>query len=219
MRDFIPLPISWLPMLAYGAMTTAALCAAAIAAGFGVGVAVYRLQASRWPPCRRAAGAYISLFRGTPVLAQVLLCFYAPGELGLDLNGHIAAALALTLNTAAYQAQILRSGFMAIPPGQMEAAVVSGISPRRMLWHIQIPQVLRLVLPSLVSELIDVVKASAVVSVIAITDVMRVGQQMAAATCRPLAAYGATALAYLALTSLLSLLGRYIERRWRQDAS
>jgi len=74
-----------------------------------------------------------------------------------------------------------------------------------------------LTLPSLISELIDVIKASAVVSVIAITDLMRVGQQLASSTYRPLEVYIAIALSYLVLTSLLSLLGSYAERRWQKE--
>ncbi|WP_199735248.1 amino acid ABC transporter permease [Erwinia sp. JUb26] len=217
MGEFLPLLTSWLPMLFNGAVTTASLCIVAIVAGFAVGVMIYLMENGRSPVGRTFARLYISLFRGTPVLAQVLLCFYLPGELGLSLPGYMAAVLALTFNTAAYQSQILRSGFDAIPPGQLEAAAICGLSPRQTLWHIQIPQVLRLTLPSLISELIDVIKASAVVSVIAITDLMRVGQQLASATYRPLEVYIAIALSYLVLTSLLALLGSYVERRWNRE--
>ena len=85
----------------------------------------------------------------------------------------------------------------------------------RMLLHIQLPQVLRLTLPALISELIDVIKVSAVVSVISITDLMRVSQQLVSQTYRPLEVYLVAALFYLALTSLLALLGRELERRWQ----
>ncbi|MDE8559250.1 amino acid ABC transporter permease [Pantoea vagans] len=217
MGEFLPLLTSWLPMLSNGAVTTASLCIVAIVAGFAVGVVIYLMENGRSRIGSAFARLYISLFRGTPVLAQVLLCFYLPGELGLSLPGYLSAVLALTLNTAAYQSQILRSGFDAIPPGQLEAASICGLSPRQTLWHIQIPQVLRLTLPSLISELIDVIKASAVVSVIAITDLMRVGQQLASSTYRPLEVYIAIALAYLVLTSLLALLGNYVERRWNRE--
>lgn len=218
MGEYLQLLGSWLPMLTNGALTTASLCVIAIVAGFFVGIVIYLMESGRSPTGRVFARVYISLFRGTPVLAQVLLCFYLPGELGLSLPGYLAAVMALTLNTAAYQSQILRSGFDAIPQGQLEAAAICGLSPRQTLWHIRIPQMLRLTLPSLISELIDVIKASAVVSVIAITDLMRVGQQLASATYRPLAVYIAIALAYLVLTSLLALLGGYVERRWHRES-
>ncbi len=217
MGEFFSLLTRWLPMLMNGAVTTASLCIIAIVAGFFVGVVIYLMENGRSSIVCRVARVYISLFRGTPVIAQVLLCYYLPGELGLSLPGYLAAVIALTLNTAAYQSQILRSGFQAIAPGQLEAASICGLTPRQALWHIQIPQVLRLTLPSLISELIDVIKASAVVSVIAITDLMRVGQQLASSTYRPLEVYIAIALSYLVLTSLLSLLGSYAERRWQKE--
>ncbi len=219
MRDFILSLVSWLPMLLEGAWTTASLCAVAIVAGFFVGVALYLMSAGRGWLWRAIAHAWVSLFRGTPVLAQILLCFYLPGQLGVEMSGVFAAALALTLNTAAYQSQILKSGFAAISPGQLEAASTCGLSARQTLWRIQIPQVLRLTLPSLISELIDVIKASAVVSVIALTDLMRVGQQLASASYQPLRAYLAVALMYLVLTSLLSFLGGWTERRWHKEKS
>lgn len=219
MGDFCQLFVSWLPMLASGAATTASLCAVGACAGFFTGLGVYLLQTARPRLCRGLAHAYVSVFRGTPVLALVLLCYYLPGELGVDPSPCAAAALALTLNSAAYQAQILRGGFAAVPTGQEEAAVACGLGPWRTLWHIRLPQVLRLTLPSLTSELIDVVKASAVVSAIAITDLMRVGQQLASASYRTLAAYLAVALMYLALTSLLALAGRRMELRWRKEAA
>ncbi|EHD23673.1 MULTISPECIES: amino acid ABC transporter permease [Brenneria] len=217
MADFYLLFLSWLPDLLNGAATTASLCLTAIVAGFFVGVGIHMMERSPMRLWRNIANAWVSLFRGTPVLAQMLLCFYLPGELGLEISSYLAAVLALTLNTAAYQSQILRSGFAAIPSGQLEAAAICGLSSRQTLWRIQVPQVLRLTLPSLISELIDVVKASAVVSVIAITDLMRVGQQLASSTYQPLQVYIATALVYLLLTSLLALLGRYFERRWVKE--
>lgn len=217
MPTFITQFIAWLPMLANGAVTTATLCLVAMVAGFFVGIGVWRMSASQRRLWRTIAQGWVSLFRGTPVLAQLLLCFYLPGQLGLDISGFFAAVLALTLNTAAYQSQILKSGFAAISAGQLEAAAICGLSQNQILWRIQVPQVLRVTLPSLISELIDVIKASAVVSVIALTDLMRVAQQLASSTYQPLQVYLAAALVYLVLTSLLSLLGRHMERRWQRE--
>ncbi|MEN3753475.1 amino acid ABC transporter permease [Mangrovibacter sp. SLW1] len=209
---------SWLPALLHGALTTAALCLVAMIAGFLVGIGVWKMSDSPARAWRGVAHGWVSLFRGTPVLAQLLLCFYLPSQLGLNLPVFLAAAIALTLNTAAYQSQILKSGFASISPGQLEAAAICGLSPRQILWRIQVPQVLRLTLPSLLSELIDVVKASAVVYVIALTDLMRVGQQLASSTYQPLQVYLSVALIYLALTSLLALIGRQAERYWQRES-
>ncbi|MFF7709406.1 ABC transporter permease subunit [Pseudomonas sp. NPDC007930] len=216
MNDFSTRLALYLPALFSGALTTLWLCAAGMLLGFAVGVLLYALGNSRQPGAVAFARVYVSFFRGTPMLAQLLLLFYLPSALGLDVPPLVAAALALALNTGAYQSQILRSGFAAIPPGQLEAAAVFSIGRWPTLLHIQLPQVLRLTLPALVSELIDVIKVSAVVSVISITDLTRVSQQLVAQTYRPLEVYLVSAVFYLALTSLLSVLGRLLERRWQE---
>lgn len=215
MDDFgVRFALYW-PALLDGALTTLWLCLVGMLLGFALGVLIYLLGSSHSRGCVAFARVYVSFFRGTPMLAQLLLLFYLPAGLGMDVPALVAAGLALALNTAAYQSQILRSGFAAIPAGQLEAAAVFSIGRWRTLLHIQLPQVVRLTLPALISELIDVIKVSAVVSVISITDLMRVSQQLVSQTYRPLEVYLVAALFYLALTSLLALLGRQLERRWQ----
>ncbi|AOE83212.1 amino acid ABC transporter permease [Pseudomonas sp. TCU-HL1] len=218
MNDFSGRLALYWPALLDGALTTLWLCAAGMVLGFVLGVFLHLLGHGRSRGGAAFVRVYVSFFRGTPILAQLLLLFYLPSALNLDVPPLAAAALALALNTAAYQSQILRSGFAAIPKGQLEAAAIFGIGKWNTLIHIQLPQVLRLTSPALISELIDVIKVSAVVSVISITDLMRVSQQLVSQTYRPLEVYLVAALFYLALTSLLSLLGRMLERRWQERA-
>lgn len=216
MNDFGARAALYWPALLDGALTTLGLCVMAMGLGFVVGVLIYLMGSGRSRGCALFARIYVSFFRGTPVLAQLLLCFYLPSGLGVDVPPLLAATVALALNTAAYQSQILRSGFAAIPVGQLEAAAVFSLGKARTLLHVQLPQVLRLTLPALVSELIDVIKVSAVVSVISITDLMRVSQQLVSQTYRPLEVYAFGALFYLALTSMLVMLGRALERHWQE---
>lgn len=192
------------PAITSGLLTTAGLSAAAIAIGFVAAVGLH-IARSRWP----RAGAtlvqiYVSFFRGTPLLVQLLMLFYLPTAFGVDLNPWFAAITVLGLNSAAFQSEILRSGFSSIPTAQIEAACVFGLSKRQILWHIQMPQVLRLTLPSLTSESIDIIKGSAVISVLAIADLLRVGKQLVAVTYRPLEVYLSIGCAYLLLTTLVS---------------
>ena len=216
MNDFSSRLALYWPALIEGAWTTLWLCTIAMLMGFALGVVIHLIANGHSRHGRAFTRVYISFFRGTPMLAQLLRLFYLPSALGLDIPPMAAAAAALALNTAAYQSQILSSGFAAIPRGQMEAASVFAIGKFNTLLHIQLPQVLRLTSPALISELIDVIKVSAVVSVISITDLMRVGQQLVSQTYRPLEVYLVTALFYLALTSVLSLLGSLLERRWQE---
>ncbi|PVZ19732.1 MULTISPECIES: amino acid ABC transporter permease [unclassified Pseudomonas] len=218
MTDFGARAALYWPALLDGALTTLGLCIMAMVVGFVWGVLVYLMGSSRSRASRAFARVYVSFFRGTPVLAQLLLLYYLPSGLGLDVPPLWAATLALALNTAAYQSQILRSGFAAIPAGQLEAAAVFSLGKRRTLVYVQLPQVLRLTLPALVSELIDVIKVSAVVSVISITDLMRVSQQLVSQTYRPLEVYLFSALFYLVLTTLLVALAKVLERHWQERA-
>lgn len=205
--------LGYLPQLLDGALTTLWVSAAAVVFGFFAGVFIHTLQVG---PSRFAAGAarvYVSVMRGTPVLAQLLVAYFVPSALGLEWPGTVAAVIGLSLNTAAYQSQILGTGFRAIPRGQIEAAQTFNLSRTQTLWHIEVPQVVTLTLPALISEMIDVVKASAVISVITVTDLTRVGQQLASSTYRPLEVYSMAAVGYLAITSLISLAGAAYARR------
>lgn len=216
MNDFSSRFALYWPALLEGAWTTLWLCSIGMLLGFVLGVLIHLLANGRSRLGVAFTRVYVSFFRGTPMLAQLLLLFYLPSALGLDIPPMVAAAAALALNTAAYQSQILSSGFAAIPRGQLEAASIFALGKYNTLVHIQLPQVLRLTLPALISELIDVIKVSAVVSVISITDLMRVSQQLVSQTYRPLEVYLVAALFYLVLTSLLSVLGSLLERRWKE---
>ncbi|MBC2384678.1 amino acid ABC transporter permease [Pseudomonas sp. WS 5106] len=216
MNDFSSRLALYWPALLEGAWTTLWLCIIGMLLGFVLGVLIHLLANGHSRVGVAFTRVYVSFFRGTPMLAQLLLLFYLPSALGLDIPPMVAAAAALALNTAAYQSQILSSGFAAIPRGQLEAASIFALGKYNTLVHIQLPQVLRLTLPALISELIDVIKVSAVVSVISITDLMRVSQQLVSQTYRPLEVYLVAALFYLVLTSLLSVLGSLLERRWKE---
>lgn len=198
--------------LAAGAGVTAALSLVALLAGMPAGLALCALRASGRPG-RWFVAAYVSLLRGTPLLVQLLVLFYVPAAAGLPLPPPGAAVLALALNTAAFQSEIYRAGFRALPRGQDEAARALGLRRWPRLRLVLLPQVLRLVLPALTNEAVDLLKGSALVSVIAVTELLRVGQQITALTYRPLETYMAVAVFYWLLTAALSLAGRALERR------
>lgn len=207
---------SALPQLFHGMLISLWISLFAVGAGFLLGVFLHTLLRSRQALLRWPARIYVSFIRGTPVLAQLLVLYYLPSSLGWNIPGMLTAVVGLALNTAAYQSQILGTGFAAIPHGQIEAAEVFNLPRQQVLWHIEIPQVLALTLPALVSEMIDVIKASAVISVIAVTDLMRIGQQLSSANYQPLATYLLVAAFYLALTSLLSITARMLEKHLAQ---
>lgn len=210
----------YLPSILNGLATTALLAAVAILIGFGVALGLHLARSRGVRAVRALVTGYVSFFRGTPLLVQLLMAFYMPAGLGLDLNPWLAAITVLGLNSAAYQSEILRAGFAAIPRAQLEAAQAFGFSWRQTFRHIQLPQALRLTWPALVSESIDIIKGSAVVSVLAIAELMRVGKQLTATSYRPLEVYLSVALAYLLLTTLVEgAAGALARRRTAEGAA
>ncbi|MOA30485.1 Inner membrane amino-acid ABC transporter permease protein YecS [compost metagenome] len=141
--------------------------------------------------------------------------FYALPAVGVSLPPLAAAVLALTLNSAAFQGEILRSGFQMLPKGQMEAARDLGLSPLQTLLHVQIPQVLRSMLPALTNETIDIIKNSALVSAVAVHELMRTAQTLASTTYRPIEFFAVAGLLYLLVTLCTGRLGSWLESRLR----
>ena len=128
-------------------------------------------------------------FRGVPMLVQLLLVYYLLPFAGINVPPLVAAISAVSLCSASYIAEILRGGFLSIPPGHIEAARMLGLSPFDMLRRILVPQAFRLTLPSLVNEMVLLIKASSLISVVGIAEITRTAQNIAASTYRPLEAY------------------------------
>lgn len=206
--------IQYIPALLDGALTTLTLSFTAILIGFFGGVILYLLRRTKINPIIFLVEVYVSFFRGTPMLVQLLMLFYVPPALGLDLNPYVAAISALGLNSAAYQSEILRAGFISIPFGQNEASSVMGLNQLQTFWHIELPQAVRKTLPSLISEMGDIIKASAMVSVITVTDLMRVGRQIVSVNYRPLEVYVTIGVIYLLMVTVIQLTGRKLEKKW-----
>jgi His/Glu/Gln/Arg/opine family amino acid ABC transporter permease subunit len=203
-----------LGVLASGAWMTLFVSLVSIVIGMGGGIALSFILLSKHDVPRHIGRAYVSFFRGTPLLGQLLLAYYfLPGLIGIDLPPLVAAIGALALNTMAFQAEIYRGGLLAIAPGQFEAARILGISVWQARRRILIPQMMRLVLPSLINEAISIVKNSSLVSVIAVTELLRVSQGLVAVTFRPTEIYLAAAGIYLLMNLLLAQLGRISEQR------
>ena len=199
------------PLLS-GALLTVVVSLISIALGVIGGLVLCFFAISKNAFLRQFANVYISFFRGTPLLVQLLLAFYLlPPLLHLDVPSIAAAIGALTMNTSAFQAEIYRGGFLSIPPGQSEAARVLGLTPSQTRLRILIPQIMRLVLPALMNEATSIVKASSLVSAVGVTELMRVSEQIVAVTFRPVEIYLMAAAMYFSMTYLLALLGRRLE--------
>ena len=202
-------------LLLEGALVTAALSAVSVLLGFALGALVCTAQLARRRALRVAGTAYVSFFRGVPLLVQLLLIYNLLPGVGVNVPGTVAALVGLTLCTAAYQAEILRGGFLAVPPGLVEAGLMAGLTPATILRRIQVPLALRLTLPSVVNEAVLILKASSLVSVVGIADLTRTAQNIASSTYRPIEAFATAGALYLVLNGALIGGAGLLERRMR----
>ena len=202
-----------LPVLAWSARYTLLISALGCALGLALGGALCVAAVSRSALLRGFAAVYLSFFRGVPLLIQLLLSYYLLPLVGVNVPALVAAVLTVGLCAAAYISEILRGALNAIPRGQTEAAIAIGLSPFDIWTRILAPQALKIGTPALVNELILLVKASSLVTVVGIVEITRMSQSIASATYRPLEIYVAAAFLYLAINLVIAACGRALERR------
>ncbi len=199
--------------LTQAAGVTIAVSFAGIVIGFVIGGLVCAARVSRRAWLKRLGGAYVSVFRGVPLLVQLLFIYYFLAEFGLDVPAIVAAVGGLALSSAAYQAEILRGALNAVPRAQTEAAVALGFAGSEIWRRVLLPQALRISVPPLINEFILLLKASSLVSVVGIAELTRVSMNIASLTYRPLEAYVGGGLFYLAINLALAGMGGLAERR------
>ncbi|MCE2563245.1 ABC transporter permease subunit [Komagataeibacter sp. FNDCF1] len=202
---------SWLFFRA--AMMTLLVTVISLAAGCVIGLVAALAQSSRFRAVRALLAVYLWLFRGTPVLLQIVFVYNVLPGFGLRLSALMSAVLALSLNEGAYMAEIIRAGLRAIRPGQRVAALALGMTPFGVVRHIVAPQAFRVIVPMLGNQGIGMLKTSALVSVIAVEDLLLVANQAASASFHYLEALSAAGLYYLALTTLFMAGQAVLERR------
>jgi octopine/nopaline transport system permease protein len=223
-------PDGWGRALAAGAAMTLAVAFAAMVFGTLLGAALCAAQASRWRWLARFAAIYGVVLRGVPELLVVLLLYFgAPGLLaalaalaGLPAPGSppafLTGSVAIGLVSAAYQAEVFRGGLLALPRGQIEAAMAAGMGAFTRLRRVIAPQVLHRVLPPLGNIWQFNLKDSALVSITGLAELMRVSLVAAGSTRRPFLFFAAAMVLYLVLTSMSSALFRRLEARGQRWA-
>jgi polar amino acid transport system permease protein len=201
------------PLLAQGLAATLKISALAIVFGTVLGFVFGLGSVGPVAPFRWLVRAYVDFVRGTPLLIQVFLVYFALPGVGINLSEFWAGVVALSLNAAGFIAEIVRAGISSIELGQTEAAKSIGMTPRQVLTFILLPQIYRPVLPPLTNELIALVKGSALLSVISVYELTRAGQAIISERFVPFEIYTMIALYYYAVISLLAWLSRSLEQR------
>ena len=163
----------------------------------------------------RLLDGYIVLFQGTPLLMQLFLAYFGLALFGINVPAWVAAAVALTFYTSAYLAEIWRGCVDAIPKGQWEAAQSLAMNFGEQLHHIVLPQAIRIAVPPTVGFLVQVIKGTALASVIGFMELTKVGTMITNATFKPFLVYSCVALMYFMLCFPVSMVARMLEKKLR----
>jgi len=195
-----------------GLWTTLWLSAGASVLALIIGLLVGLARISRNYTVRSLAALYVEFIRGTPLLVQIFIAYFFIGTV-FDLSRNVAGMGALAIFAGAYVAEIVRAGIQSISRGQMEAARSVGMNLIQSMWHIILPQAFKRILPPLAGQFISLIKDSSLVSVIAITDLTKSGREIITSTFATFEIWLTVAAMYLIVTSVLSQLVFYLERR------
>ena len=191
---------------------TVLLSLIAFAGGGLVGLALLVARLAKLRGAQPLVAAYVQLFQGTPLLMQLFLAYFGLALLGLNVSAWVAAALALTLYTSAFLTEIWRGCVDAVPKGQWEASQALALSFGEQLRHVIGPQALRVAVPPTVGFLVQVIKGTALASVIGFVELTKAGTMISNATFRPFTVYACVALMYFVLCWPVSACSRRLER-------
>ena len=206
------------PLLLTGAVVTVKITALSVALGVIIGLFVGVARICHVAPLRVLAAIYVDFLRGTPLLVQIFLIYFAlPVITGQRVDPFFAAIASCGINSGAYVAEIFRAGIQSIDAGQMEAGRSLGMSWMQTMRYIIVPQAFKRVIPPLGNEFIALLKDSSLVSVIGFEELTRRGQLIIARTSGSLEIWLSVAIIYLAMTLTISRFVAYLERRYKVD--
>ncbi|EHP5347865.1 cystine ABC transporter permease [Salmonella enterica] len=205
--------IESLPYLLKGAVFTLQLSIGGMFFGLLLGFVLALMRMSPLWPVRWLARFYISIFRGTPLIAQLFMIYYGLPQFGIELDPIPAAMIGLSLNTAAYTSETLRAAISAIDKGQWEAAASIGMTPWQTLRRAILPQAARVALPPLSNSFISLVKDTSLAATIQVPELFRQAQLITSRTLEVFTMYLAASLIYWVMATVLSALQNYFENQ------
>lgn len=202
----------WAPDLLKAALLTLELTALSFLVALAIGVVV-GVARSYKTPGSRIMGVYVELFRGTPLLVQLFFIYYGLAQVGLVMSAFMAAILGLGLNGGAYISEIIKGSMRSVGKGQFDAAAALGMNWHVTLINVVLPQALRIATPALVNSFSSMLKDTSLVSVLAITEMMNIANQIYSRTFRAFEIFTVVALMYFVMTYVFSLSSRFLEEK------
>ena len=191
-----------------------------MAIGIALGLAGALGMLSRWVPVRWLVGAYLWIFRGTPVLVQIIFWYDATAELtnnAINLPALVAGVIALGVNEGAYMTEIVRAGLLSVDRGQLEAGRSLGMTYALAMRRVVIPQAIRVILPPTGNQMIGMLKTTSLLFTIAVPEIFATGTNLYSTNFRYFEVLAVVSIWYLLLTSLLTVVERRLEDRFGYD--
>ena len=211
--------IKILPVLWRGVIVTLELWAACRAIGLILGFFIALMRVSPAAPLRFLGRAFVEIFRNIPALIQLIWFFYAfPILIGAQLTPFTAAVLGISLNTAAFSAEIYRSGIQSLERGQWEGAMAIGMSRVATFRRVILPQVFRRMLPAFTNRAVEVAKVTSLASVLSVHELMYQGRLLSSTYYRPLEILTTVGIVYLVMIYPMTWTSAALERRMRRKA-
>ena len=204
------------PFILGGVLTTMWLTVVSLTAGLILGFVLALMRRSPFRLAKILAKIYIWLFRGTPLLVQLIALYTALPQFGIRFTVVEAALIGLALNEAAYLAEIIRAGIEAVPEGQARAARALGMTERQIMRHIVMPQAFKVIIPPLGNSVNGLLKTTSVTSVISMEELLRRTQVLIQEHFMVLELFAVAAIYYLLLTTLWDFVQNHIEKRFGQ---
>ncbi len=201
------------PIALAGVTATVPLAVASFALGMVIAIVMALMRISVNPVVSGIARFYISVVRGTPMLVQLFVIFYGLPTIGVKLDPWPSAIIALSINVGGYAAEVVRAAILSVPAGQWEAAYTVGMNRTHTLSRVILPQAARVSVPPLSNTFISLVKDTSLASLILVTELFKVAQQIAASTLEFMVVYLAAALVYWVICLVLSFGQSALERR------
>jgi len=216
MSKEIFLLINSVPFLLQGAFVTCQLAFVSIVLGVCGGLFLGIINSRKIDAqfAKYCINIFVWSVRGTPLFIQVLIVYYAlPEIIGVSLSPFVAGVVALGVNSMAYISEIVRGGINAVPEGQWDAAYIIGVSPWQTMRGIILPQMFKIILPGLINELTTLVKETSILMVVGVSELTKVSKDIVARELDPMTIYLAAAICYLVLTSGISIVAKFVQKK------
>lgn len=205
----VDIMVAILPTMLISLVRTLILAAIVVPIGFFIGLVIAIARFRARPIVNYALIAYVDFFRSFPPLVLLILIYYGSPFLGLDLNPFMAAAVTMILNSTSYFAEVQRTGLASVPKGQFEAALATGMSGTSTYLYVVLPQALRSVLPSLVGNVIEIVKLTAIASAVSYMELLKTAKEAQSLLFSPTPLIMAALLYCIILWPIIRWLARY----------